>query len=250
MMNKITTVIIDDLDSARNLLNKLLCNYDEVNVVAETDNAKSGFELIKKFQPELVFLDIKMEDDNSGIQLAEKIQNLLLKPPLIVFITAYTDHNIGDIINVKPLCFLNKPISSEEVLDIITTVKAELDNRINFKQNALERMKIAVGRDYHYINPASDILYIEAYNDSTEIYLEDGRVLKTRIRLWNYEESLAPINICQTHKGFIINLSKIDAVIALENSDAHRAILKNCERKIPVSRRFYKKIIQKLDLLQ
>ena len=62
-MRKINAIIIDDLKDARDMLKQDLMDYcPHVSIIGEADGVVSGLKIIKKLQPELVFLDINMND--------------------------------------------------------------------------------------------------------------------------------------------------------------------------------------------
>ena len=58
----IKAVIIDDELNAQNLLEKTLEKYfpNKFNIVEKCDSVDSGVEAIRKYERELVFLDIQM----------------------------------------------------------------------------------------------------------------------------------------------------------------------------------------------
>ena len=61
-MNKITCVIIDDERIARETFQDIIDRYlkDRLEVKGLAASVKEGVELIKKYNPEVVFLDIEM----------------------------------------------------------------------------------------------------------------------------------------------------------------------------------------------
>ena len=66
---KITAVMIDDEERARDTLRTLLRDYcPQVEVLAESANVPDGVLAINKHQPKLVFLDIEMPEYN-GFEL-------------------------------------------------------------------------------------------------------------------------------------------------------------------------------------
>ena len=70
------TVIIDDEQSARNILNGYVEKYcDNVEVVGFGENVKSGIEAIKQHKPDLIFLDIEMPFGN-GFDLLEQLDEI------------------------------------------------------------------------------------------------------------------------------------------------------------------------------
>ncbi|MEE9339661.1 MAG: LytTR family DNA-binding domain-containing protein [Methylococcaceae bacterium] len=242
--NEIITVIVDDKESARLEFKKALPEDSNINIVAEANDVRTGFEAIEKHQPDVVFLDIHMEESDSGIQLARKIQYKLPKPPIIVFISAYDDHSIAEIVDIHPLCFLTKMISTEALTEAITAIKAALK-----KKSSLNKIIITKGRDIYVINPKKEILYIRTHNNSSVIYLTDDRMIETNITLYYFVNWLKPINICRSHGSFVINLNKVQAIIADENGNSYKAIIEGCDRRIHVSRGNRNDIFEKLNAL-
>lgn len=245
-LEEITTVIVDDKESARLEFKKALPENSGIKLVAEANDVRTGFEEIVKHQPDVVFLDIRMEESDSGIQLAKKIQHKLPKPPVIVFISAYDDHSIADIVDLHPLCFLTKMITTEDLTETIIAIKAALRKN----KNSLNKIVITKGRDLYVINPKKEILYIRTINNASVIYLTNGRVIETRITLYYFVNWLEPINICRSHVSFVINLNKVQSIIANENGNAHKAIIEGCDREIHVGKSFRKDIFEKLYALE
>ena len=74
----IKTIIVEDEEQKRLSLRKMLNELrQDVNIVAEAVDISSARELIKKHNPELVFLDIRLPDGTS-FDLLEQIAPLSL----------------------------------------------------------------------------------------------------------------------------------------------------------------------------
>ena len=58
--NKIRVLIIDDHDMVRKGLTVLLESFDEFEVVADIDNGPMGVTLCRRYQPDVVLMDILM----------------------------------------------------------------------------------------------------------------------------------------------------------------------------------------------
>ena len=64
-------IIIDDEKKARQLLRAMLADHcPEVEVAEDCDDLPSGVKAIKKYSPQLVFLDIEMPG-HSGLELLD-----------------------------------------------------------------------------------------------------------------------------------------------------------------------------------
>ena len=57
---KIRTIIIDDEQEARDVMQNLLKKVPEVQIVSICDGAESGLEAILQNRPDLIFIDVKM----------------------------------------------------------------------------------------------------------------------------------------------------------------------------------------------
>jgi len=85
------TIIIDDEESVRRTLEKLMHRYcPNVKLVAEADGVESGIKAIKKHHPDLILLDIKM-DDGTGFDLLKQLEPVDFK---VIFVTAYDQYAI------------------------------------------------------------------------------------------------------------------------------------------------------------
>ena len=79
-------VIIDDIDAIRNKNTALIKEHcPNVSIMAEANDVKSGAEIIKKFIPDLVFLDIEMTD-GTGFDLLQQLKPITFK---VIFITGF-----------------------------------------------------------------------------------------------------------------------------------------------------------------
>ena len=87
-----TAVIVDDNASIRETLKTLLAIYTmNVNVLAEADGVVEGVKVIREYEPELVFLDVEM-NDGTGVDLLSRCGKIDFK---VIFVTGHDSYAIN-----------------------------------------------------------------------------------------------------------------------------------------------------------
>ena len=82
--------LVDDEPLARDELKYLLNRSKQVEILGESDDMEVAWQDISKLKPDLVFLDIELDEEN-GLNLAKQLETL--EPaPAIVFATAYDEY--------------------------------------------------------------------------------------------------------------------------------------------------------------
>ena len=113
-MNNIKILIVEDetivaLD-IRSALKKL--NYEVTDIVTSYDDAILS---VQNETPNIVLMDIHLEDSKDGIETAHAIQKLNPNIP-IIYLTAFSDDKtIKRAIQTNPLGYLIKPFKREEL---------------------------------------------------------------------------------------------------------------------------------------
>jgi two-component system LytT family response regulator len=120
MQNKIRTIIIDDEEEGRYILQSMLSKFPEIEIIAVSGDAESGLDVINRLKPDLVFLDIRMPQI-SGIDLAKQlIENQIYTS--IVFVTAYDKFGV-QAIKLAAFDYLLKPVDPDEIQRVISRYK-------------------------------------------------------------------------------------------------------------------------------
>jgi two-component system LytT family response regulator len=101
-------IIIEDEQNAREYLEQLIERYFSTKaiVLASCSSIKEGVESIRKFKPDLVFLDIQMPNER-GFKLFEYFPNIDFE---VIFTTAHKEFAI-EAIKHSAQDYLLKPIS-------------------------------------------------------------------------------------------------------------------------------------------
>ena len=88
----INCIIIDDESNARESFKGLVDRYliDKLNILEACASVKDGVEAIKKYQPDIVFLDVEMPEEN-GFKLFSYFTKVDFE---VVFTTAFNKYAI------------------------------------------------------------------------------------------------------------------------------------------------------------
>ena len=100
----IKCIAIDDEPMALEIISSFCRRYGNIELTTFT-NPIAGMELVRRTKPDILFLDIEMEDIN-GTELARDL------PPgvMLIFTTAYAQYAL-DGFELNAVDFLHKPFS-------------------------------------------------------------------------------------------------------------------------------------------
>ena len=128
------TLIIDDEPHIRDTLRKLLARHcPQAIVIDEANGVSEGIRVIQKLNPDLVFLDINLED-GTGFDLLHSLYPIDFK---IIFISA-CDKDTIQAIKLSSLEFLTKPINPNELIAAVKHVEESELRDLALKLKALE----------------------------------------------------------------------------------------------------------------
>lgn len=237
-MGKINTVIIDDEEKSRQTLRQMLSLFCEnVQIIGEAKDVRTGVELLSIVKPDLVFLDIKMPDGN-GFDLLKKLEKRSFN---LVFTTAYDQYAIKAF-KFNAIDYLLKPIDTDELKTAVkkaennpVTNEANVDNLIhNINDSKKEEQKIILSTsEGMHIIKVKNIIRCQADDYYTNFYLNDGRKIMLSKTLKENEELLAEYNFIRPHRSHLINIAYIKKYV---KSDGGYIVLAD-GTQIPVSRR-------------
>ncbi|KXG77199.1 LytR/AlgR family response regulator transcription factor [Thermotalea metallivorans] len=250
-------MIVDDEAPAREEIKYLLQKYGGVEVVAEAEEGKKAFEIIKREKPDVIFLDIQMRG-MSGFDVADELMKLE-SCPLIVFITAYDQYAIKAF-EINAVDYILKPISSERL-------KSTMDRLSNLlKRGSGDMGKVNIEELLKYISKPRQIQKISVYSNGKHIPLDpyeiiyisvEGRntVIKSKkgefisnLNLGELEEKLKDFPFFRSHRSFLINLEEIQEIDNWFHGTYQITMRGLPEEKIPVSRSNAQKFREMMNL--
>ncbi len=250
----IRTIIIDDDEKARNSLQDHIGVYcKNIEIAAMADSVTSGIYEIIKNKPDLVFLDIEMQD-GSGFDLLERIKNITFK---VIFYTAFHKYAVRAF-KFSAIDYLLKPIDPDELVDAVLKAEKNLENEslelklntfythFNDKTQDKKKMILKTQDQIYYIN-IDDIIHCRSDKNYTQFNLEDKRTVVVSKTLKEYEELLNECGFYRVHQSHLVNLKQVVSYNKIKNKKSIKELdeLGDCEgylvlkdqTKIPVSQR-------------
>ncbi|HRZ77803.1 MAG TPA: LytTR family DNA-binding domain-containing protein, partial [Bacteroidales bacterium] len=210
-----------------------------VEVVGMAESVKEGVFAIYKHQPDLVFLDIEMPEEN-GFRLFDYFKSVDFE---VIFTTAYRNYAI-EAIRVAALDYLLKPITFIDLRDSLARLERKAGNP-KPQQRIEELLHQLGGKDERYgklaiptfdgyvMEKMNHILYCEADQNYTNIFTLRGDRIMVSKPLGYIEEQLPPALFFRIHKSYLVNLSFIRSY---SRKDSSHVVLENGE-ELPVATR-------------
>jgi len=209
-------------------------------IVEEADGVKNGIAKINFFQPDIVLLDVEM-NDGSGFDLLQQVINPSFQ---LIFTTAHNQYAIRAF-KFSAIDYLLKPIDPVELTNSLQKAKENINILTMEKQlvvlmqqisnkNDLERQIVIKDIDKTYFIKMNDILYCEAEGSYTKFYLTNSEPVFVSRNLRYYEELLEPAGFFRTHHSCLVNPSKIK--VYDRKTDSGSLILEG-GHTVPVSQR-------------
>lgn len=209
------TIIIDDEPKARDNLKLLLSEYcPNVNILASEGNIKDAIASIKKYQPNLIFLDVQMQGE-TGFDLLEKIETITFE---VVFTTAHHEYALKAF-KFSAIDYLLKPIDIEDLKSAVQrAIKRngeQMGRRMEIASNTLDQNKssfnkIALPTSEGFVFIVKDdIVRCESTDNYTNFYLTDGTKVLVSKTLKHFDEILSPHGFFRVHQSHLINLSHL-----------------------------------------
>lgn len=230
-------LVDDEAHNIENLRNILAKNFPNVEVAGYADNKTTAISLIEWLQPDLLFLDIQM-DDTTGFEILQAIPERSFE---VIFITAYDQYGI-QAIKYAALDYILKPIDITELSRALDKAakkiqlnkrNLQLDFLLDHIQGNRKPAKIALPllQEVRYV-AVQDIIRCEAQNSYTYFYISGGDTTLVSRPLKEYEELLLPHDFIRCHQTHLVNPLYVKSYL---KEDGGFLLLQN-GTKIPVSK--------------
>jgi two-component system, LytTR family, response regulator len=213
----IRAIVVDDEKPSR----EAICNYlkefcPDVKVAASASSVKTGFKLIKKYSPDVVFLDIEMAD-GKGFDLLKLFDRIDFK---VIFVTAYSEYAIKAF-RFNAIDYLLKPIKIDELQASVIRVKESKNDFGSYSEHLAALVKNLSDTDFQQqtitishlkgfqVLRTNDIIMCKADGYCTVFHLINNRKTIGSKNLKQYEELLSGNSFLRVHHSYLINLHHV-----------------------------------------
>ena len=259
---KITALIVDDEQPARDELAFLLKSFPEVEVLGHGKNGLDAVNEIRELSPQLVFLDVQMPGLD-GFGVIKKLLEKKARLPFFIFATAY-DHYAVQAFEVNALDYLLKPVERARLGKAIARVRQMIEGAVsaNEKLDRLvqmmeERPALQAGKSAKLLVKSSGRLHLIDADEVIYATIQDGvisiitRDLEGQSNFRTVEElqgNLDPKTFWRVHRSYLINVNRIKEVVPWFKSSYQLKMDDRKQTEIPVSRAQTRKLRELLHM--
>ncbi len=217
----INAILIDDEKNALEVLEMQLAGYcKDVQVLAMCDSGAKGIAAIKKYNPDLVFLDIEMPHKN-GFDVLNETKEMGYD---VIFTTAYDQFAIKAF-KFSAIDYLLKPIDIVELQAAVEKAiqkkgSVNLDEKIKLLFSQLQqpatrltnKIALPIGNAMQFMEP-DEIIRCESDSNYTHIFLANGKKLTFAKTLKDVEENIGGNPFYRIHQSHLINMNHVSKYI-------------------------------------
>lgn len=204
-------LIIEDESGVRKDIIGLLKQRKDIVILGEAPSIKLAEILINSTQPDVILLDIHLED-GTAFDLLSKFTSIDFN---IIFITAFDSFAIKAI-KIGALDYLLKPVDIDELFDALDkasnkqhiATKEQISYTIeNTDSIKADKFIIKTNEGIHIIH-YDEIIYCKSEGAYTYFYLLDGRIIIASKSIKEYEDLLSEEQFVRCHQSYIANLKQ------------------------------------------
>ncbi len=209
-------IVEDEIQYIRSLKKLLKENCPQIEVVGEAKDIRSAHKMINELNPDLVFMDIVLNQSNA-FDLLDKMLPLNFE---IIFITKHESYTLKAI-KYNALDYLIKPVDPLELqqagrkaIQKITTkyLNQQLDllmsNIRDTQQGNSRKIAIPTVEGFVFIN-MFDIIRCEANGAYTLIFTNKKEKITASRNIKEYEDVLPKSQFFRIHNSHLVNINRI-----------------------------------------
>ena len=212
MDTEVKALIVEDEKKVSEALEDLISMVKpSVKTVGVATNVDEAISAINEKKPDLVFMDIQLDDEIS-FQILRRIS----KPEFeIIFITAYSNYAI-DAFEFSAVDYLLKPVDPDRLANAIENAllrikSKQLPSKIDVLLDNLSSGKtkklVLTTMDFVHVVDISTIIKCQSSVNYTIFYIQNEKEIVVSKTLKEFDEQLSPHGFFRSHKSWLINMN-------------------------------------------
>jgi two-component system response regulator LytT len=238
----LSTIVVDDEQLALDELTYLLRDFPEVEVIATGSNGLEAVDLIRKTDPELVFLDVHMPGlDGTGVirQLRDNGVDL----PHFIFVTAHEQYAV-EAFRLEAMDYLLKPVEKGRLAATIERARRMIQDRKSTEPPPVPRSTPAAPRtkllvqanNRKFIVDANDVIYATIDNGLITLVTTNIEGTSNYRTIEDLQANLDREMFWRVHRSYLVNINRIKEVVPWFKSSYQLRMDDKKHTEIPVSR--------------
>ncbi len=230
--------LVDDEPACRELLRRTLQrDFPGMIILGEAGGVAEGLALLREIAPDLLLLDVQMED-GTGFDLLDRVPQIDFH---VVFTTAHDAFAIRAF-RYNAIDYLLKPVDPDELAAALHKVQQngagasmnpQIENLLDTASaKQFERMALPTASGPVFVS-VRDIVRMESYGNYSFVFTASGeRILASR-NLKEFEEMLPSPPFFRTHQSHIVHTAFVKRFLKEDEG----AVLLQDGTSVPVARR-------------
>ncbi|MEO9872684.1 LytR/AlgR family response regulator transcription factor [Ekhidna sp.] len=217
-MNKVRILIVEDeliiAEDMKDILKDL--GYSVVGITGQEDEAKR---MLIATEPDLAILDITLGKNQSGLEIADFINQNVFIP--FVFCTSYADKNtVTKAKDLHPNGYLIKPFNKDDLYSAIEVALSNFSLKPESEDKGYQDVKNLIMKDSLFIKEGSvyqkvtfpEIMWVSPEGNYSIIHLKGDSKFVVRMPLKDFHAQLPKDRFFRTHRSYIVNVEQISAI--------------------------------------
>ncbi len=215
----IRAIIVDDEQHCIERLLELLSQYCKyiVTIAGCFSTVDEALEGIKKCEPELVFLDVEI-NDHTGFELLQKIGKINFD---VIFTTAHNQYAV-QAFKFSAIDYLLKPVDPDDLMRAVEKCKEKIQqnslasrfetlfHNIKNTDKGQKKINVATVNGFEILN-VKDIIRCKSDVNYTTLYLTNRKPFMVAKTLKEFDEMLSGQNFFRVHNSHLVNLDYVKA---------------------------------------
>lgn len=195
--------------------------------------------VLGRFQPDIMLVEVILEDENSGIVLAKLAEEKRI--PVIFLATTTRQDLFKKALKTRPFNYLQRPFSFSTLKNAIALVFSRTNKSLSREKKKVSVQSVLLKDNKNILKKVSlkDIFLLEAYGNYCHIHTLSYRYTH-RMTLKNFDSLVGLDDFVRIQRNFVININYLESI------DSNNKLVVVAGRKYPFSSRYKANMIKRL----